>query len=327
MLLLSSVAHASEVDIELSLPAEATAAGVDEAQLESEMRSAIDSQLRVGDLQEYTGQMADANILSAKGLGVDYGSDMQRFAAGGGFGTAVKGSSAGFTSGDAPLPEGGFAFQISAMAGLNLGIAAGDDSAARRFKIYAHGMSATTQRDPFTGTFLNYGAHGQIKVIKGGEKGAALRWGGLDLTSGWEYSHYTLELTQEIPVESGDLGWKAEGTYRIEAESQSIPVELSTNLHVVVATAWVGGGVDYNLEGQGKTTIGVDGPLTYSYEGSEEKVGTAAVSVGTTGQAAAITPRFFVGAQADIVFIKVYGQLNATFDGSFGGHVGARVVL
>ena len=321
-------ALAVEAQVSITLPAEAAAAGLDESALEAELRSAIGSQLHSVDLSGYMAEMADANVLSAKGMGVDYGSDMQRFAFGGAFGTAVNGVGAALDGGTATgLPETGFALQVGLMAGLNLGAFAEKDSFLRRFKLYVNGMSAETDRAPFAATFLNYGAHLQVKVVKGGDKTDGVRWGGLDLTGGYEFSSYSMTLEQSMPVSTNGLTWEATGTYTIEADSRSVPVELSTNLHIFVATAFLGVGFDKNLSGGASSTIAVGGPISFDYEGNEADVGSATLSLTESGDVSAWNARAFVGAQADILFVKVYGQLNLTLDKSVGGHVGVRLVL
>ena len=327
MLILAALAHAADVTIDITLPDGAEEFGLNEDELEKQMRDAIGEQLHVDDLGSYMDEMADANVLAAKGMGVDYGSDMQRFAFGGAFGTAVNGAGAAISGGEDTLPEAGFALQIGLMAGLNLGAFSDKDSALRRFKFYVNGMSATTDRAPFSGTFLNYGAHAQIKIIKGGDKTDGIRWGGLDLTGGYEYSSYKLELSQELPVDQAPLFWSATGSYTIEAASQSVPAELSTNLHIFVVTAFLGAGFDYNLSGEASSEISVGGPIEVEIDGERQTAGTATVSISDSGVASPYTPRAFVGVQADIFMVHVYGQLNVTLDESVGGHVGVRVVF
>ncbi len=324
-LLSPALAASPTVTVTVSVP-NAQQLGLDEAEISSAMSEAFSSQLNDVDLKSYMDQMANANVLSAKGLGVDYASNMQRFAIGGGFGTAVNGAGFAFTSGGG-LPETGFALQVGAMAGLNLGFLSPKESALRRFKIYLNGMTAKTKRDPFDATFLNYGAHLQIQMVKGGDKTAGVRWGGLDVTSGYEFSSYSLALNQPLPVDSGELSWDAEGTMVLSATAQSIPLELSTNLHIFVVTAFVGGGADYNLAGDSLASIGLGGDLSATYNGQTEDIGTASASISQEGVANTFTPRVFAGAQADIFMVKIYGQLNVTLDKSVGGHLGARVVF
>ncbi len=328
VLLLVAAAQAVDADVQITLPKEAQQAGLDEATLEAQLQGAIGQELRTADLSAYMDQMADANVLSAKGMGVDYGSDMQRFAFGAAFGTAVSGAGAALDGGTAEgLPETGFALQIGGMAGLNLGAFSEKDSALRRFKLYVSGMSAKTDRSPFSGTFLNYGGHVQIKIVKGGDKTDGVRWGGLDLTGGYEYSSYSLVLEESMPVETNGLQWEATGSYTLSAESRSVPVELSTNLHIFVVTAFVGVGFDKNLSGAATSAVSVGGPISLSYEGQSAEVGSATLTLTEAGEASPYTARGFVGLQADILAVKLVGQLNVTLDESVGGHVGVRFVL
>lgn len=322
----SALAAAPVVTVDITLPTEAQQAGMDETQLEQALTEAIAQELHTVDLAAYMDQMANANALSAKGLGVDYASDMQRFEFGGGFGTAVNGAGFAFTSGGG-LPETGFALQVGLMAGLNLGIASPKESALRRFRLYVNGMSATTRRDPFTATFLNYGAHLQIQAVKGGDKTSGVRWGGLDLTTGYEFSSYIMALDKGLPVAADNLTWDASGNMTLRATAQSIPLELSTNLHFFVVTAFVGAGGDYNLSGDSTASIGIEGPITLTYNGQTANVGGAEASISQDGTASTFSPRVFGGAQIDIFMVKVYGQLNVTLDHSVGGHVGLRVAL
>jgi hypothetical protein len=327
-LLLAASALAVDITVDVTLPQEAEQAGLDADALGAELTRAIGDELRVADFGAYMDQMADANVLSAKGMGVDYGSDMQRFAFGGAFGTAVNGAGALLDGGTAKgLPETGFALQIGAMAGVNLGVLSGPDSVLRRVKLYVNGMSARTDRSPFTATFLNYGAHAQIKLVKGGDKTDGVRWGGLDVTGGYEHSAYVLELNEALPVEADVLSWDATGTYRLSAEATSVPVEVSTNLHVFVATAFGGVAYDHNLSGGATSTVEVRGPVRFAYQGRVQDVGSASVTVRETGAVSPSAVRAFVGLQADVLFVKLYGQLNVTTDRSVGGHVGVRAVM
>ncbi|MSQ01724.1 MAG: hypothetical protein EXR71_07505 [Myxococcales bacterium] len=325
-----AAAFGIEATVDVTLPREAQKLGLDEAALEAELAGAIGEQLHVVDLGAYLDQMADANVLSAKGMGVDYGSDMQRFAFGAAFGTAVSGAGAALDGGTADgtgLPETGFALQIGGMAGLNLGAFSEKDSALRRVKLYVNGMSAQTERAPFAATFLNYGGHVQVKLVKGGDKTDGVRWGGLDFTGGYEYSSYTLSLTESMPVSQSGMTWSATGTYELSAEAQSLPAELSTNLHVFVATVYCGIGVDTNLSGGAATSIAVGGPITMELDGQSTEVGSATLTLSDSGEVSPWTSRAFAGVQADIFMVKLYGQVNVTLDQSVGGHVGVRVVL
>ena len=140
-----------------------------------------------------------------------------------------------------------------------------------------------------------------------------------------------LTLSSALPVETQqdgvDLSWDATGTYDVTSVSDTIPVELSTNLRILVATVYVGGGADIVNVGSATSSISLGGDINASAYGQESTLGDITVSLDGEGIADEIVPRAFAGLQADILFIKAYGHLNVGFNDSFGGHVGLRVVL
>lgn len=303
--------------------------GIDADQLEADLNAAIEQDLKLEDQSAFLSQMARAALMAGKGMGVDYASNPQRFVLGGSVGSAVNAAGARFGRGDDGLPKGGFAFQAAAMAGLNLGAFTDNDkSALRRFVVYVNGMSANTQLDPFKASFYNVGAHLQIKVIGAAGEGKTAEWGGLDLTSGYEIGGYKLHLEQPIPIEADPVTWDAEGNLSIGTDSASVPVELSTNLRILVATVYLGGAYDYNTNGYAKTEAGLIGPILANVgEESEQSVGRAEVTIVQSGADVQSYGRLFAGAQVELFLVKVYGHLNVGFDDSFGGHLGLRLAI
>lgn len=306
----------------------AEALGLDPDQLESELSGAMTQDLKLEGQEEFLTQMARAALMAGKGMGVDYASNPQRFILGGSVGTAVDGAGARFGRGDDGLPLGGFAFQGSIMAGLNLGAFSEENSALRRFVIYANGLVADTRLEPFDADFVNLGAHLQIKIIGAAGEGDAVEWGGLDLTGGYEYAGYKLRLEQPLPIDTGVVTWDADGGLSIGTNSTSVPIELSTNLRILVATVFVGAAYDYNMPSFAQTELSLIGPIVAN-EGQTngQNVGNASVTLTTTGATVPSGGRIFAGAQLEVFMIKAYGQVNVGLDDTFGGHVGVRIVL
>ncbi len=326
MHLLISLSFAQQINVDLDED-KAAQAGLDAAELEADLSGTISDELRLGDQTVYLQQMAQAAILSSKGMGADYATNPQRFVLGGSVGTAVNSSGARFGKGGDSLPEGGFAFQVSAMAGLNLGAFAKDESVLRRVLIYGNGMMLDTQGDPFSGELINYGGHVQIKLVKRREEAIA-EWGGLDLTTGFEASDYKLSLSQGLPIGDDDLEWDATGTYTIHSSTMSVPIELSTNMRVAFFTLYGGLAYDIWQSGTATSTISMTGPVRARVQGQSTKLGTAEVSMGQAGVVPEIPlPRAFVGTQLNIFVVKVYGHVNLAFDQGFGGHAGVRIAL
>jgi hypothetical protein len=310
-------------------------AGIDGAQLEADLDGALAGAFDFSSQQAWLDQMAAAAAIANKGTGVDYATFPKRVMFGGslGAGTAGAGASFGAKADDGavvPLPENGVSVQISLMAGLNLGILSPGENALDRFRIYVNGMSAPLPNgSPFSGNMYNVGAHLQIKLI-GQPNPPKIGWGGLDLTSGYEHSTYKLSLSESLPIGEtmGDtkLTWNATGDFSIQADAQSIPVELSTSVRLGVAALWLGGALDVNTASANQA-ISLGGPIEAGVGGQTLNVGTARLTLNGDGTADGPTPRVFGGVQANLLMVKIYGQLNVGFNDSFGGHTGIRIVL
>ncbi len=328
-LLLSAPALAQDIVIDVD-EQKAQQFGIDVAQVESSMEAQASEALNLVDPEAFMDSMAAAAGIAGKGMGVDYASNPQKFVFGGGLGASTHSSGFAFGRGDGVMPENGFATMLSLMGGINLGIASGKKSFLRRTLIYVNGMALNMPSDrEFGGSMYNVGAHLQIKLAKG-QNAKVTEWGGIDFTTGFERSSYSLELERDLPlsapVDDVELTWTATGTYEVVSTVDSIPVELSTNLRVLVFTAYLGAGVDIQTAGS-TSDAGLSGPIEAAYRGQREDIGSAALSVTYSGEADPVVPRGFVGAQANILMFKVYGHLNAGINGAVGGHIGARVAM
>jgi len=327
-----SVAAAQQVTLQLD-PAKAELLGLDAATVEVDVDQAIRDELGLEDADTYTRYMADAAAMSMRGLGVDYASNPKKFTLGAGFGTAVAGVSPRLVRGEELLPPGGYAVQLSAMGGVNLGLLTASDKRGPldHVMVYAHGMTLTAPPNATVqGRMVNYGGHIQIKV--GGPINIkAVEWGGVDLTSGYERGSYTLGLSGAVPVERAvdddlTVRWKANGDFAITTSSATVPIEVSTNVRVLVFTAYAGAAVDLAM-GQGDAEGSVSGPVLLDVDDQTERIGTATVSA--VGRAA-VTPqvgRAFLGVQINVLPVKLYGHINGGSNGGFGGHLGARLAL
>lgn len=326
LLIAAARAQSIEVHIDPNLAAQAGLSEQEVAAMESSMNEATRGQLKLDAPEAWLVQMAEANAFATKGMGVDYATNPQTFVLGGSIGTAVNGAGFQFVKGGQDLPEAGFAFQASAMAGVNLGALSSKESFLRRFVLYANGMMAGGASGPFEADLNNYGAHLQFKLIKPPSLGV-VEWGGLDLTGGWEASNYKLKLSQAIPVDGEQLRWDATGTFDVAAHSESVPLEVSTNLRVFVVSAYLGAGVDLRQAAHAQSSLSLDGPIWLTVSQPETEIGSARASLEAGGDGVEVVPRAFAGAQINVLFVKVYGHLNVGLDDRYSGHLGVRVAI
>ena len=307
---------------EIGLPAD---------ELQSELDALISGDLQLLDPTAYLQQMAEAAALSMKGMGADYGSNPNVFVAGLGLGSAAAGVSPTFVRGDTALPEGGFSFQLSLLAGVNLGLLSpGSDNALDRIMLYANGMALSPgQGREFGVDLYNVGAHVQFELIRP-KSLAVVSWGGIDLTAGVERSVYVLSLNQALPIGEdfgpAEVTWDAQGSYTLSAASTSVPIELSTGVRLVFLTLYGGGALD--LDFASATSLAqLSGPLEAEVGNLREDLGSATVALESRGDAKFADPRGFAGAQLDLTALKLYGHVNLGLNQTFGGHIGVRVVL
>ncbi len=312
--LLSSPAWAQEFQMVVTDP------NTDAAVLRQALGGAVDDQLRMDGQTEFLQQMATATALSAHGMGVDYASNPQRFVVGGGIGSAVDG--AGFGYGDGLLPASGFAFQVVAMGGFNLGAFADDDSPLRRFVLYGHGMGANGGRGQFSAYAANGGGNLQIQLLKVRDAGAA-SWGGIAFTTGFARTIYELTLSDTIPLSASGHTWQADGAYEVVVATNSIPIELSTNMRAGFFTVYGGGGVDIITGGTAESDINLYGDIM----NGNKKVGEALITWSDSTSVSNVAPRVFGGVQINILPVKLYGQLNISPGGGTGAHTGVRIAM
>lgn len=311
-----STAHAQEVQIAVTDP------NLDAALLRESMAPIVSDSFRLEDQSEFLEQMAQATALSARGMGVDYASSPQKFVFGGSLGPALVGKGASLGYGDGLLPQGGFAFQGAVMVGVNLGAFADDDHPMRRFVLYGHGMGAGGGRDPFTASAVNGGVHLQTQLLRVRDAGSA-GWGGLALTAGFDHTAYNLTLEREVPLDTELVTWTADGVYDVRAVTNSVPLELSTNMRAAFFTVFGGGGLDILLTGTAESDVNLYGDLT----DGDRKVGEALVTTSDSTDITGVTPRVFGGIQLNIFMVKLYGQVNVAMTQGMGFHGGLRVAM
>jgi len=297
--------------------------------LDATLTDAIEKGIHIADFSSYLRATANAVTLSTAGMGADYASPPKLFEVGGSVGTAVNSAGIRLGRGDEEIPDFGFAFQAAAMGGVNLGLLAPGSKFMHRFVLYANGMGAKTTQKHVEGTFRNLGARLQYQAIPG-INARIVKWGGLLVTGGWEWTVYNLSLVRPLPIQAEQDGmtftWQATGTYDIDTHGSTIPLEASTSLRVLPVTTWVGLGADVNTT-SAYSLIKLGGDIHTSIYGDYVPVGKANVHRQAMNRADTLVGRAFTGLQFNILMVKLYGQVNWGFNGGFGANAGARAVF
>jgi hypothetical protein len=328
--LVPSIASA-QVRIDVELNQTAQDAGLTDADVADPVNEIIASELKLDGLTGFLDSMAKAQAMSNKGMGADYASNIKKFEVGGSVSSALNGAGFSFKKGRETLPQGGFAAHVTLMGGINLGLLASKKNAfSKRFRLYGNGLYMPLPGgDAFGGTMYNVGAHLQVKIIRGADA-KITEWGGIDITSGFEYAGYQLNLKRDLPldapIEGGEVTWTASGDYGLSATATSIPIEVSTNVRVAIMTGYLGGAVDI-YTGESALKANLSGPIKGTVKPTlkNERLGDATLALDAAGVPDAYVPRVFAGGQLAIGPLKGYGHLNVGFNQTYGGHLGGRL--
>jgi len=333
VLMMPGLAMGQTIDVELNQAAQD--AGLDDALIEDDVNAGMADELKLDGVNGFLDSMAKAQAMANKGMGVDYASNFKKLVVGGNASSALNGAGFSFKKGQETLPQGGFAAHVTLMAGINLGLMASEKKAAsKRFRVFANGLYMPLPGgDIFGGTMYNAGAHMQVKIIRGANA-KITEWGGIDVTGGFEYSGYELKLKQELPldapIDGGTLTWTAAGEYGLAASATSIPIEVSSNFRIAIATAYLGAALDIYPTGTSGLTADLNGPIEGSVKDlglKNEKLGTASLAFSANGVADEYVPRIFAGGQLKLGPLAGYGHLNVAFNETYGGHLGGRLIF
>jgi hypothetical protein len=315
----------------------AAQAGIDAASVQMQVQTELDRLFQVYRLHDYVQSFGDAQGFTTRGLGVDYGSNVRYVEAGVAVSTAINGNKAA-SDGDARTqPPAGVSGNLTFMAGVSLG------AAGVPITIFGNYFKSHGSYHEFDSRLDNVGVHVQLKLLGSRDDSVLsklLRWGGLDITTGFDRSHMRLQLVRDfertIPVTNGqsfpaEVDLTSRGTFALDMRTTSIPLEVTTNVRFLyVLSAYIGGGFDWQVGGGSTLTIDLDGTLTgrVPSAGASADLGNMTLQVTQHASPSAGRVRGIVGLQANLFFLKIFAQLNATpspFLASFGA--GARLVF
>lgn len=310
------------------------------------LENEINSEFKVPQMGDFLKSMANAQAIANKGLGVSYATEHSLFVAGGNFGlgTSFVDTSSFSLSTSGGLPAIGVGVQASGMLGISLSklpMPALGPIDPKRLTLFINyfGISNDSIVKSLTIKANTFGMHAQYRIIEAKNLGGIgiLNWGGLAFTTGFDVS--TNSLTYKVgqslstDVSGSTVTWtpNSSSNLTLEANSFTIPLELSTSVRVLYILSLFGGaGIDLNM---GKSTISANLNGTISSTGTvnNPNAGTASLVISESQNPSFGHLRFFSGVQFNIVPLKntnllsVYAQGNISLGGHYGAHAGVRI--
>jgi len=329
-LALPSLAHAdAAVTVTLTPDGQALAqqAGISESDLAMRIKARVDDAYDTANVNKFLRSFGDATSFAQRGLGVDYMSLPGSFMIG--IGAQVGVSSADEISVDQRPTSGGAAVNASIMLGWNL-----KDQGAPRWTLFANGFYENGNTDQLKGNIATGGFHIQYKLVEPqvdeGVGAAIVRWGGLDLTTGVEFTRWSFgannTITQEFNVDgiSEPLSLASTGRFDLSSTAGTIPIELTTGLRIALLVSLYAG-VGFDITG-GKSTV--DGDLTGTLTTPDKtNIGTVHITETGSNTSSPGTFRGLAGVQVNLWKLKVYTQANVSQIPAASLGFGVRLVL
>jgi hypothetical protein len=311
-----------------NFPALAAALGTTPELLTQQLISQVDGLFQATNVASFLKDFQNAQSFSSKGLGVDYASEATLAEVGATFSFASNLDKAYKPSGsytDPPVSGGGANFSL--MGGLGLGLFGLDP-----VMIFGNWFKGSATLGQLDGKYQNWGMHGQLRLLGPSRSVSAtkllVRWGGIAITSGADYSRLSLSTHRQIkstitvpsqlaglpgaPVElSSDVNGNL--TFEVDQTTWSVPLEVTTSLRLLsLVTVYGGLGLDWQLGGGSDMNILMDN-ATVTNKATGASLGS--VSVHATGHANPSTARMreIVGVQLSIFdLIRFFAQVNTT---------------
>jgi hypothetical protein len=230
------------------------------------LQAEVDKLFQVPNMGSFLGSMSNAQSITNKGQGVSYATDHSLFVAGGSFGLGLSGDLGGSFNSSSGLPPVGLGVQASGMVGLSLArfpLPALGPIDLKRLTVFINyfGYSNDSLVSSLTIKTNTFGMHAQYKVIDGKNIGGLglLNWGGVAFTTGFDVSSNSInyKVGQSVSVTSSGQTYTwtpdSNSALALDANSFSIPLELSTSIRTLYILSLFGGvGVDLNF---GKSSI------------------------------------------------------------------------
>jgi len=301
------------------------ATGMSQQQLQDFLTGKLNDLFQTTNTTGFLRNFGDAQNFTSKGMGVDYASEATYVEVGGSASFALgmdrtyqPGSTQGF-------PIQGVGLNASVMGGLSLGFL------GIPVMVFGNWMKVPTQDyGDMSGSLDNWGVHAQVRLLGPSRSMSALkmlvRWGGIAVTTGLDYSHMTLGLKHDvsssfaIPNTTGlnvNVNGAATGDARFNVgmTTKSIPLEITTSLRLMsLFTAYGGLGFDWQVGGGSTMDVNVNAAMVGHVVGqptaSDANLGTAQVTASAHADPSAAKIRGILGAQVNLFVVRLFTQLN-----------------
>jgi hypothetical protein len=159
-----------------------------------------------------------------------------------------------------------------------------------------------------------------------------LRWTGIDLTGGLEFTRWnlgvedTIESDFEVQGSSGNaaLVLTETGTFDLSSTAMTVPIEVSTGIRIaLLVSLYVGAGIDFTA-GTGKLDANLTGTMRTQ---DNRDIGTTTISGGGDNSASPVAARILAGVQLNLWKLKIYAQVNGSATPAASVGFGIRGVL
>lgn len=291
----------------------------------------------VDGIDELGDSMSNASVVATKGnLTSDYSNeiDIVQVGIGAGFGVDFADKSLS----DGADEAGGFGIAPAIMVGLNPSFIPVDKIGPiemDRLRLFGNFFSYNLEQDNADATFemgiTSIGFRARYHLMDGAGVGSLMKWGGIHVTTGYQYYKLSLDASATINEPVTDPGSGASGTIAGTANltgdisSHSIPIEVSTYAQLGYVFTFYGGLATDLTFGSGQfdldvntTVSGVTGAGTYA--------ATGIANLGGEGGPEALLFRAFAGLQLNVPIFKLYVQGQKTIGQNvYGANVGFKL--
>lgn len=269
--------------------------------------------------------MANAQVVSGKGLATDYISHFEAIMVGAGLGLGAD------LEEDKDLDSdlSGIGITGGVQLGLNMSMFADNSflgldpkKTTMVLNFFSLGLDRDFDDNNVKADLLSFGFMGSYKWVDGNGN-RLFGWDGVRIHTGYQYSKTDLTFKSQInetvnetvsgTTLSGPLTANPSAT--IETSTHSIPLEISSGVNFLWILSFYGGvGTDFNMgETQGKGDLNAD-PTTLMYTGGDGSVDVqTSAELDNKGEVQPLFLRGFAGFQVNLPFTRIYVHANKVF--------------